>query len=119
MLMYLKGSMDPADQFVRTALAKVRETAALSEGADANSSAQSWEIRSGREHCAAFERFLVLLSESPSGKAVDDALAVALQWMNAGIHGWRLEEISEEMRRAGSSAQAAVTASAGGQVIVS
>jgi hypothetical protein len=112
---YLLNSEDPTDTFLKTALAKVCETAALWEVAKGNSTSSYSEIGFGAQACAVLKAFLVSLSQSP-GKANIEEIPYCLR---LSVGGSRLEKVVKEVGQRDSAKQSKATASSGGQVIVS
>jgi hypothetical protein len=116
---YLLSSGDPTDAFLKTALAMVRETAAFWAVAQSNSTSSCRSKVIGARTCAALERLLVSLSQSPGGANKEDASAEVAPFLRFSVGGSRLEKVVKEVGQRDSAKHSEATASSGGKVIVS
>jgi hypothetical protein len=116
---YLQSSGDATDVFLETALAKVRENAALWAVAQGNSTSSHSEICFSAQACAALEHLLVSLSQSPGNASTGRAFAEVASCLRISGRGSRLEKVVKEVSERASAKQSNVTASSGNQVIVS
>jgi hypothetical protein len=107
------------DQFLKTALARTRETLALFARAKGNSTSSYSSIAFGSDECTFLEGILVQLSESPGKISLDGFLAEIGPGLHIYKRGSRLEKVIEELCQAQSDKSLNATASSGGEITAS